>query len=68
MTPTEGVKIGMKTCVHYLEFGVMIHSWRLVMLWRYNQLPLAKFFLGVGVGEFVPVVYERTQREFKHKN
>ncbi len=55
----------MKTCVLYLELGVMIHSWRLVILWRYNQLPLAKFLLGVRVGEFVPTICRGTQKGFK---
>lgn len=38
----------------YLELAVMIHSWRLVVFRRYNQLPLSKVFLAVGVREFVP--------------
>ncbi len=44
----------------------MIHSWRLVMLGRQNQFPLAKFFLGVRMGEFVPAIYGGTERGFKH--
>lgn len=44
----------------------MIHSWRLVILGWQNQFPLAKFFLGVGVGEFVPAIYGGTQSGFKY--
>lgn len=48
--------------VLHLELGVMIHSWRLVILGWQNQLPLAKFFLGVGVGKFVPAICWVRQR------
>lgn len=41
----------------------MIHSWRVVMRGWNNQLPLAKFLLGVRVGEFVPAIYRYTNRE-----
>lgn len=44
----------------------MIHSWRCVKLGRQNQFPLAKFFLGVGVGEFVPAIYRGKQIAFKY--
>lgn len=54
--PAERVKISMKMFHGYLEFGVVLHSWRLVMPGRKSQLPFAKIFLDVGVREFVPSI------------
>lgn len=56
------MKISMKMFCGYLEFTVMVHSWRLVMLGRQSQFPFAKIFLVVGVREFVPSICGQRQR------
>lgn len=41
----------------------MIHSWGLVRLGWQDQLPLAKLFLAVGMGELVPAIYRGVNRK-----
>lgn len=59
--PAERVKISMKMFCGYLEFAVMVHSWRVVVLGRQSQFPFAKIFLAVGVREFVPSICGQRQ-------
>lgn len=59
--PAEHVKISMKMFCRHLEFGAMVHSWRLVVPGRQSQLPFAKIFLDVAVREFVPSICRQKQ-------